>query len=69
MTDETWKTKDGREILVSDMTEAHAKNCLCLLIRRIRGAQDRAAYGPVMSKESWDFGMPPQGCDDYGSLK
>lgn len=34
--DEEWEMKDGNKIMVSEMTESHAKNCLCLLIRRIR---------------------------------
>jgi hypothetical protein len=34
--DQLWVQKDGTIIAVSDMTEQHAKNCLCLLIRRIR---------------------------------
>ena len=29
-----WTMKDGTKIEVDDMTEAHAKNCLKLLMRR-----------------------------------
>ena len=36
MKDEEWEMKSGKKIMVSEMEESHAKNCLCLLIRRIR---------------------------------
>jgi ABC-type sugar transport system ATPase subunit len=32
--DEKWKMKDGRTIMVNDMTESHAKNCLRMMIRQ-----------------------------------
>lgn len=34
--DETWVTRDGREILVGDMTENHVRNALRMLIRKAR---------------------------------
>lgn len=34
--DEEWITKDGKKIMVGDMTEKHAKNCLRLMLRRVR---------------------------------
>lgn len=40
--DEVWTKADGAEILVSKMTEQHAKNALRSLIRKARERQDRA---------------------------
>ncbi len=34
MKDETWITKDGRRLLVSEMSEGHAKAALCMMIHR-----------------------------------
>ena len=54
--DEEWITKDGRTILVRDMTEQHAKNALRLMIRRANYEQAEAdsdgmdgydTYGPA----------------------
>ena len=44
--DEEWVTKEGKVIIVGDMSESHAKNCLRLMIRRqkqkeIRGFAQR----------------------------
>ena len=36
MDDEIWTQKDGTEILVNDMTEAHAKNALRMILRNRR---------------------------------
>jgi len=66
MSDEKWKCKDGREIMVSEMTEAHAKNCLNLTLRRIREAKERTGYGPIIDTTDWS---DPHGCDNYGSLE
>lgn len=41
--DEVWVTKDGREILVGDMTESHAKNALRMLIRKARKERAKQA--------------------------
>lgn len=38
--DETWKTKDGTLIKVSDMTETHAKNALRLMLRQRKKWED-----------------------------
>lgn len=35
MKDEEWTMKDGKKIMVEDMDERHAKNCLRLMIRRV----------------------------------
>ena len=40
----TWKTRDGREIRIRDMTESHIRNCM-----RIVGEDDRWFY--VFQKE------------------
>lgn len=36
MKEEYWTTKDKRVIAVGEMSEAHVKNCLRILIRRLR---------------------------------
>jgi hypothetical protein len=36
MNNETWITRDGTKMTVNDMTEGHAKNALCMLIRKMR---------------------------------
>lgn len=41
---DTWKTKDGRKIKVSEMTEQHIKNCMRLV------GEDDGWYG-VFYKE------------------
>ena len=38
--DEEWITKDGKKIMVGDMTEEHAKNVLRMLLRRRRDGED-----------------------------
>ena len=34
--DVMWTMKDGTKIQIKDMSESHAKNCLRLMIRRVR---------------------------------
>jgi len=34
MREQIWRTKDGREIIVSDMTEEHVRNTLKLFFRK-----------------------------------
>lgn len=43
MKDEIWKTKDGTEIEVKDMTESHVRNALRLVIRNIESGKLRFA--------------------------
>lgn len=64
--DEVWTTKDGREIEVGNMTEAHAKNALRMVLRKRRKTllilvDALAAFSPLES--------PVAGCDEYGSLE
>jgi len=65
--DEVWTTRDGREIEVGNMTEAHAKNALRMMLRKRRRVRE-------LEQESADLeaadlgGVPPEGCDEYGSL-
>lgn len=35
-----WATKNGKHLLVDDMTEAHAKNALKFVLKRIRNMSD-----------------------------
>jgi hypothetical protein len=49
------------------MTEAHAKNALRMMLRKRRRVRE-------LEQESADLeaadlgGVPPEGCDEYGSL-
>ena len=36
MNNEQWITRDGTKMTVNDMTEGHAKNALCMMIRKMR---------------------------------
>ena len=36
MNNENWITRDGTKMTVNDMTEGHAKNALCMMIRKMR---------------------------------
>lgn len=36
MNNEPWITRDGTKMTVNDMTEGHAKNALCMMIRKMR---------------------------------
>ena len=66
--DEVWKMKDGREIAVGDMTEEHAKNCLRLMLRGLKGKlAKQKAHEKFMN--ALDASWPPSGCDEYGSLE
>ena len=47
---EKWKMTDDTIITVDQMTEQHAKNCLNLLLKRIRLAEE-ARFKKVMHKE------------------
>lgn len=40
--DEIWVTRDGREILVGDMTEEHVRNTLRMIIRVNRERRERS---------------------------
>ena len=40
--EEYWQTADGSVIAVGEMTERHAKNCLRLMIRRMRVLREKA---------------------------
>ena len=64
MTDLIWTTADGTQIAVEDMTEAHAKNCLRVLMRR-NSLQNNIAALPSMIDD--DLICSP-GHDQYGSL-
>lgn len=35
-TDLKWRTKEGKEIAICDMTEQHAKNALRMLLRKVQ---------------------------------
>ena len=51
-----WTTGDGRNILVDDMTESHAKNCLKLMMRRHQPTQyDIEAEGVVSLRKDIDY--------------
>lgn len=50
----TWTTKDGQELLISEMGESHIRNCINQLHRRL---ENRPSYMPYMGDsdlaESW----------------
>ena len=52
MTDETWITKNGTKIPVEDMTEAHVKNALRMIIRKSR--EDSAHFYTNWENEFWE---------------
>lgn len=39
--DEVWKTKDGREILVSEMSESHVRAALRMVIRNAKARKQK----------------------------
>ena len=41
MNNENWITRDGTKMTVNDMTEGHAKNALCMMIRKMRELDPR----------------------------
>jgi len=62
MNKQYWTTKEGTEISVDDMTEAHAKNILKMLIRRMNDEDDsELTYGELldhdgfMGTDRWDL--------------
>lgn len=52
-----WRTKDGRKIIITDMTDDHAFNSLRMVQRRIASLQ-------LLSLEV--FPPPRDGAEDYG---
>lgn len=53
MKEEYWRTKDGRKIAVSDLTEDHAKNIIRMIIKSNRKLFDSAGQDSWESK-FWD---------------
>jgi hypothetical protein len=67
MKDEEWTMKDGTKIMVEDMSESHAKNCLRVLMRRIdKHNAGNAAIRFHRDIKSLDNDLDSILHDDYG---
>lgn len=63
--DEVWTKADGTKILISQMTEQHAKNALRSLIRKARERQEAACL-KMLRKHVRDLESDYKFCTDRG---
>jgi hypothetical protein len=60
-----WTTKEGKKILVDDMTESHAKNTLKMILRNLNNIVIKEALGKKKVEFKLNGDMANQFNDSY----